>query len=263
MKPYVIGAFYLFAPLPNYAALKAPLLKFMQSHEVKGTIILAAEGVNGTVCALRESHDACIAFLQTLTGVGPLTVKETHHGANPFLKAKVKLRNEIVTLGKPDVKPGSLSGTYVSPEEWNALVHDEDVIVIDTRNDYEVKLGTFKRATNPQTENFRDFPDFVDKNLLDKKEKKIAMFCTGGIRCEKSTVYLKQLGFQNVYQLDGGILNYLATVPDEKSTWEGACFVFDERVAIDKDLQSLAKGSIDIEWKNKNKKKLSKDFFSD
>lgn len=255
MNLYVIVTFYKFTPLADYESMKEPLLKAMKKNEIRGTIILASEGVNGTFCGKKEKVLSLIAFMRNYPGLEDLAFKESFDELNPFDKAKVKLRKEIVTLGETGVDPVQLAGTHVSPQEWNKLIADPDVVVIDTRNDYEVLLGTFKGATNPKTENFRDFPDYVETHLSGKKDKKIAMFCTGGIRCEKSTSYLKRLGFNEVYQLDGGILNYLASVPPEESMWEGSCFVFDERIALDHQLRSLERGSIDSEWKNNNRKK--------
>ncbi|STX28207.1 rhodanese domain protein [Legionella beliardensis] len=252
---YTISTFYKFTPLPAYETMKEPLLMAMKDKDIRGTIILAAEGVNGTFCGSVEAVDYLENYLRSYANLSDLSFRRTFDDLNPFDKAKVKLRKEIVTLGAPEVNPVELTGTHLNPDEWNELLADPNVVVIDTRNDYEVKLGTFKGAINPETENFRDFPDYVAKHLIDKKDKKIAMCCTGGIRCEKSTSYLKKLGFEQVYQLQGGILNYLETVPVEKSKWEGHCFVFDERVALDHGLKSLAKGSIDSEWKNKNRKK--------
>ncbi|WP_084273727.1 rhodanese-related sulfurtransferase [Legionella fairfieldensis] len=255
MKPYVIASFYKFAPLNDYELMREPLLKTMKEKGIKGTIILASEGINGSFCAKKEDLLPLMTQINNYPGLEDLKFTETYDEFNPFDKAKVKLRKEIVTMGVEKVDPIALPGTHVNPAEWNELITDPEVILIDTRNDYEVKLGSFKNAVNPDTENFRDFPDYVKHNLLDKKDKKIAMCCTGGIRCEKSTSYLKQLGFNNVYQLNGGILNYLASIPQEQSLWEGSCFVFDNRVALDKNLNSHEKGSIDTEWKNKNRKK--------
>lgn len=255
METFVVVTFYKFTPLPHYQDLKAPLLSVMKEKNVKGTIILAEEGVNGTFCAQLDNAAYLMDYLKQQEGLKTLSFQQTWHDVNPFAKAKVKLRKEIVTMGETDVSPLSTGGKHVSPEEWNALLADPNVLVVDTRNDYEVKLGTFKGAINPETDNFRDFPAYVKTHLMDKKEKKIAMFCTGGIRCEKSTAYLKDLGFEEVYQLKGGILNYLEGTTPDKSLWQGTCFVFDDRVALDSQLNSLAKGSIDSDWKNNNKKK--------
>lgn len=251
---YVVTAFYKFTPFPDYELTKEPLLALMKEKEIKGTIILASEGINGTICGEPANLSFFTEFLRQYNGLNDLTFKISYSDYNPFDKSKVKLRKEIVTLGVPNIDPKAIHGTHVDPQEWNKLISDPNVLVIDTRNDYEVKLGTFKGAINPETENFRDFPDYVEKNLSQHKDKKIAMFCTGGIRCEKSTAYLKKIGFDQVFQLNGGILNYLEKMPEEDSLWEGTCFVFDNRVAVDTKLEGLEVGTIDVEWKNKNRK---------
>jgi UPF0176 protein len=255
MNSYVISTFYKFAPLDEYELMREPLLETMRKNNIKGTIILAREGINGSFCGKREQILALMSQLKNYPNLEEIVFKETYDDFNPFDKAKVKLRKEIVTLDVEAVDPLTLPGIHLSPEEWNKLIIEPEVILIDTRNRYEVNLGTFKNAVNPDLENFRDFPKYVEENLISKKNKKIAMFCTGGIRCEKSTSYLKKLGFNEVYQLNGGILNYLATIPETESMWEGSCFVFDNRVALDKKLNSHAKGSLYTEWKNKHRKK--------
>lgn len=255
MKPYVIVTFYKFIALNDYESMREPLLEKMRESNVKGTIIIASEGINGSFCGRREELTPLIAYMHSLPNLDDLNFRETYNEENPFAKAKVKLRKEIVTMGVQGIDPTALPGTHLSPEEWNALLADPEVILIDTRNDYEVTLGTFRNSVNPSTENFRDFPSYVESELSDKKDKKIAMFCTGGIRCEKSTSYLKQLGFNEVYQLNGGILNYLESIPENDSIWEGTCFVFDDRIALDSQLNGLTKGSIDSEWKNNHRKK--------
>lgn len=232
MKQYVIASFYKFVPLEDYESLKVPLLAAMKAHHILGTIILAAEGINGGAAGKPQDMQEIYAYLKTDPRFSDLHFKETYDDLMPFEKAKVKFRKEIVTLGVPGVNPLQQEGTRVFPNEWNQLISDPNVLLIDTRNTYEVELGTFQHAINPQTENFRDFPAYVQKHLLDKKDKKIAMFCTGGIRCEKSTAYLKNLGFKNVYQLEGGILSYIQSIPKAQSLWQGHCFVFDERIAI-------------------------------
>ncbi|MBA2710234.1 MAG: rhodanese-related sulfurtransferase [Tatlockia sp.] len=254
MKPYIIICFYEFVPLANYESMREPLLEMMRTTNVKGTIILASEGLNGSFCGLKEEIEPLMNHLKSYPELQNLDFKETFNDFNPFAKAKVKLRKEIVSMGIDNVDPRPQPGTHLSPEEWNKLISDPEVILIDTRNDYEVQLGTFKNAINPNTENFRDFPAYVEEQLIAKKDQKIAMYCTGGIRCEKSTAYLRQLGFNEVYQLNGGILNYLEKIPEENSLWEGSCFVFDDRVALDKNLKGHEKGSIDLEWKNNHKK---------
>lgn len=253
MKPYLIIAFYKFIPLPAYEAMREPVLEAMKEHQIKGTVILASEGVNGGFAGSRDNVEAFITYLKTYPAFADIWFKETFHDENPYDKSKVKLRKEIVSFGVEGLDPVALTGDYVEPEQWNQLIQDPEVLVIDTRNDYEIELGTFKGAKSPATINFRDFPDYVQQQLSDKKDKKIAMFCTGGIRCEKSTAYLKNLGFEAVYHLHGGILNYLEKMPKETSLWEGACFVFDNRIALDEDLKSLEKGLVDSEWKNKRR----------
>ncbi len=253
MKPFVIVTFYKFFLLKNCESIREFLLAQMKQYAIKGTIILASEGMNGSFCATKKEIACFISKLKEHLPLGDTPFRETYNESNPFDKAKVKLRKEIVSMGVDKVEPEKSTGVHVNPQEWNALLTDPNVLVIDTRNDYEVKLGTFKGAINPQTVDFRDFPEYVQQNLVEKKDKKIAMYCTGGIRCEKSTAYLKQLGFKAVYQLEGGILNYLESISPQNSLWEGSCFVFDNRIALDENLNSLEKGSIDSEWKNKNR----------
>lgn len=238
----VIAALYKFVSLPDYKELKSPLLDLCLKNNIKGTFLLAHEGINGTVSGTRDAIDNLLNYLNLDSRFHDLEYKESIHSKKPFLRMKVKLKKEIVTLGIEDIDPNKDKGTYVEPEQWNELINDPDTITIDTRNTYEINIGTFKNAVNPNTTNFRELPEFVEKNLQDKKDKNIAMYCTGGIRCEKSTAYLKKLGFKNVYHLKGGILNYLNKVPEEQSLWEGECFVFDERVAVD---HKLAKGHYD------------------
>ena len=232
MKKYVIASFYKFIPLADYLSLKLPLLEKMREYDVLGTIILAAEGINGGAAGTPEAMSDLYSYIKSDPRFQDILFKETFDDLMPYEKAKVKFRKEIVTLGVPNIDPLQQTGRRVLPEEWNQLISDPEVLVIDTRNDYEVSLGTFKNAINPNTENFRDFPAYVEENLMDKKDAKIAMFCTGGIRCEKSTGYLMSLGFKNVFQLEGGILNYYECTPASDSLWQGKCFVFDERIAV-------------------------------
>lgn len=253
MNDFVVVTFYQFTSLDNFQEIKEPLLSAMKSHDIKGTIILASEGMNGTFCGQRDNVDALMAFIKQFPGLSAIQFRETYHDSNPFAKAKVKIRPEIVTMGVEQVNPLEKTGVHLDAEDWNALLDDPNAIVIDTRNDYEVQLGTFEGASNPVTMNFRDFPEYVKTHLSDKKDKKIGMFCTGGVRCEKSTAYLLQAGFQEVYQLNGGILTYLASMPKDKSKWKGTCFVFDDRVALDHELQAMQEGTIDLEWKNKHR----------
>ncbi len=237
MNTYIVCALYKFVSLDNYEAMREPLRRFMEERSIKGTLLLASEGINGTVSASRESIDALLDYLNSDERINPISHKESLHEEQPFYRTKVKLKKEIVTMGVEGIDPLNTVGTYVKPSEWNALISDPEVTLIDTRNDYEIDIGTFKNAINPKTDTFREFPDYVAKELDPSKHKKVAMFCTGGIRCEKSTAYLKEQGFEEVYHLEGGILQYLEDVPKDDTMWEGDCFVFDNRVAVNHDLQ--------------------------
>ncbi|MFM7365244.1 MAG: rhodanese-related sulfurtransferase [Cuspidothrix sp.] len=228
----VVAALYKFVSLPDYRELQAPLLSFCQSQKIKGTLLLAQEGINGTIAGHRQQIDAVLAFLRADSRFADLEHKESYTETPPFERMKVRLKKEIVTLGLPEVNPHEKVGIYVQPEAWNDLISNPEVTVIDTRNDYEVTIGTFKGSQNPQTQTFRDFPQYVKENLDHSKHKKVALFCTGGIRCEKASSYLLSQGFAEVYHLKGGILKYLENIPQEESLWEGECFVFDERVAV-------------------------------
>jgi len=223
--------------LEDYQDLRTPLLKTMEFNGVKGTLLLAEEGINGTVAGSREGIDALLNWLQKDERLSDIVYKESFDESMPFYRTKVKLKKEIVTMGVEGIDPLKVVGSYVKPQDWNALISDPDVVVVDTRNDYEIEIGTFKHAIDPNTKTFREFPEWAEKNLDPTKNKKVAMFCTGGIRCEKSTAYMKEQGFEEVYHLEGGILKYLEDVPKEESLWEGECFVFDNRVAVDHDLQ--------------------------
>ncbi len=241
-QDYVVCALYHFVRLEEHTALKQPLLKLMNHHGVRGTLLLAAEGINGTVAGKRKAIDHLLEWLQSKEAFKGLVYKESYVESQPFNRTKVKLKKEIVTMGIEDIDPNDIVGSYVKPQQWNDLISDPDVVLVDTRNDYEVAIGTFKGALNPVTDTFREFPAYVKENLDNKQHKKVAMFCTGGIRCEKSTAYLKQQGFDEVYHLEGGILKYLEEVPEENSLWEGECFVFDNRVSVD---HNLEKGQYD------------------
>ncbi|MES2503061.1 MAG: rhodanese-related sulfurtransferase [Pseudomonadota bacterium] len=236
MSKYLTAALYKFVSLPNYADLQAPIHAACDAHHIKGTLLLAAEGINGTIAGLPDDIKAVLQFLRTdamFEGkFANLEHKESYADEHPFYRMKVKLKKEIVTMGVPSVNPNNTVGTYVKPEDWNALIADPDVILLDTRNDYEVHIGTFKGAVNPETTTFREFPEYIAQNLDKTKHKKVAMFCTGGIRCEKASSYMLEQGFEEVYHLQGGILKYLETVPEETSLWQGECFVFDQRVAV-------------------------------
>ncbi|TWX70871.1 rhodanese-related sulfurtransferase [Colwellia demingiae] len=232
-----ICALYKFVRLDAFEALREPLSNKMTSVEVKGTLLLAAEGINGTIAGPQAGIDAVLAFLGEQPGLDNISHKESYSEENPFHRTKVKLKKEIVTMGIEGIDPNQVVGTYVKPKDWNALISDPEVVLVDTRNDYEIEIGTFKNAINPNTETFREFPDYVAKNLDKNKHKKVAMYCTGGIRCEKSTAYLKEQGFEEVYHLEGGILKYLEEVPSTETLWEGECFVFDGRVAVNHELE--------------------------
>lgn len=232
MPQIVVAALYRFVRLDNAQALRLPLLDQLREHAVRGTILLADEGINGTIAGSREGVDAVLQWLKSDERLAALTHKESLCDEMPFLRTKVKLKREIVTMGVEGIDPEHAAGTYVKPKDWNALIEDPDVTVIDTRNGYEYELGTFEGAVDPQTDCFRQFPDYAKEQLDPKANKKVAMFCTGGIRCEKSTAYLKQLGFEKVYHLEGGILKYLEEVSPEESKWRGECFVFDDRVSV-------------------------------
>ena len=232
MPSIVVAALYRFVRLPDHAALRRPLLNQLQRHGVRGTVLLTAEGINGTIAGPREGIDAVLGYLRSKPALSELTHKESFCEAMPFRRTKVRLKKEIVTMGVDDLDPEHAAGTYVKPEDWNALIADPGVTLIDTRNDYEVGLGTFEGAIDPRTASFREFPEYAEQTLDPGKTKKVAMFCTGGIRCEKATAYVKQLGFDEVYHLQGGILQYLEDVPEEESKWQGECFVFDERVSV-------------------------------
>jgi len=234
--PIRVVALYRFTPFADIAAIQPPLALVCCSNGVKGTLLLAAEGINGTIAGSEEGIDAVLAHIRALPGCADLDVKESRAAVMPFHRMKVRLKREIVTMGEPAIDPLEGVGHYVEPEDWNALIAEPGTIVIDTRNDYEVAVGTFAGAVDPQTRTFRDFPAWFrehrDELVGDGPPPKIAMFCTGGIRCEKSTAFLKAEGLDEVYHLKGGILKYLETVPEAESLWEGECFVFDQRVAV-------------------------------
>ncbi len=237
MDHVVVSALYKFVTLESFGDLKLPLLRLMQNQGIRGTILLAKEGINGTVAGSTQAIEALYAWFSEQPGLDSIVHKESFHEVVPFNRAKVKLKKEIVTMGVEGIDPKKIVGTYVKPKDWNQLIAADDVTVIDTRNDYEFQIGSFKRAINPETTTFREFPQYVKQNLDPQKNKKVAMFCTGGIRCEKSTAYLKELGFNEVYHLEGGILKYLEDVPEHESLWEGECFVFDERVTVNHALE--------------------------
>ncbi|CAA0114681.1 Uncharacterised protein [BD1-7 clade bacterium] len=240
---YVVAALYKFAPLDDYLAMRDPLLERCRVLDIKGTLILAEEGINGTIAGTREGIDSILGYLKNDPRLAALEHKESYFDDPPFYRMKVKTKKEIVTLGIDGINPNEAVGQYVEPKDWNALISDPDVVLVDTRNDYEFELGTFKGALDPETDSFREFPDYVAQNLDPAKHKKVAMFCTGGIRCEKSTAFMLKQGFDEVYHLQGGILKYLEEVSEEESLWDGECYVFDNRVAVN---HALGKGDYEL-----------------
>jgi UPF0176 protein len=239
----VVAALYKFVKLQDFAEKQHPLLSLCQAHNVKGTILLAPEGINGTIAGSRQAIDCVLWFLRSDSRLADLEHKESYTNNPPFDRMKVRLKKEIVSMGLPGVDPNEQVGTYVNPKDWNTLISDPQVTVIDTRNDYEVSIGTFKGSQNPQTESFGEFPEYVRNHLDPKKHKKVALFCTGGIRCEKASSFMLSQGFQEVYHLKGGILKYLEEVPKSESFWDGECFVFDQRIAV---RHGLEPGSYDM-----------------
>ena len=237
---YLTAAFYLFVDLPDCAQFKAPLQGLCDAQQVKGLILLAPEGINSTIAGPAQGVHAVLAWLRSQAPFTHLQHKESWSDKAPFRRMRVRIKKEIVTMGVTDLRPASQAGRYVSAQDWNALIADPDVLLIDTRNDYEVELGTFARAINPGIQSFAQLPDWLQaQGLLDPdKPRKVAMFCTGGIRCEKSTALLRAKGLQEVYHLDGGILKYLETVAPDASRWQGECFVFDERVSVGHGVQT-------------------------
>lgn len=233
LQEWTVFAFYKFLELPHFATLQAPLRGFLEEQQIFGTLLLAAEGINGTVAGRAEAIETLQRFLSETLALGPVDGKFATCAHPPFGKSKVKLKKEIVALGRPDLNPATRPvGEYVDPADWNQLLADPQVRLIDTRNDFEVRMGTFAGAENPRTQSFREFADYVTEHLDPAKDRKVAMFCTGGIRCEKATALLREKGFEEVYHLKGGILKYLEEIPQENSLWQGNCFVFDERVAV-------------------------------
>lgn len=239
----VIAALYKFTPFQDLEPLQGRLLEICRAEALGGTLIIAHEGINGTVAGSREGIDALLDHLRALPGCADLEHKESYADDMPFYRMKVRIKPEIVTMGRPDADPAKTVGTYVDPEDWNALISEPDVAVIDTRNDYEIGIGTFDGAINPETSSFREFPDWFRERTDLHGKQKFAMFCTGGIRCEKATAFLKQQGFDEVYHLKGGILKYLEMIPKEESRWRGECFVFDQRTAV---THGLEVGSYDL-----------------
>jgi len=237
MKDIVVAAFYHFTPFEDLAALREQLLAQLSAHDLKGTVLLAPEGVNGTLAGSQQGIDAALEALRTLPGAKRLEHKKSHAETMPFTRLKVRLKKEIVTMKVPGVDPLENVGTYVAPKDWNNLISDPETIVIDARNDFEVQMGTFEGAVNPGTVSFSDLPKWLEEHRGQMEDKKVAMFCTGGIRCEKATSFLKERGINDVFHLKGGILKYLEDIPEEESRWSGECFVFDYRVSVKHDLE--------------------------
>jgi UPF0176 protein len=242
MADYLVAALYKFVALPDYQELREPLFDACVRHQVKGTLLLATEGINGTIAGPADGVRAVVEYLRRDERFLQLEIKQSHATSPPFLRMKVRMKKEIVTMGVPGIDPNQIVGTYVEPNSWNALLEDPDVVVIDTRNDYEVAIGTFRGAKNPHLKTFRDFPAWLRQEFATRENPKVAMFCTGGIRCEKSTAFLKEEGVKEVFHLQGGILKYLETVPEEQSLWEGECFVFDQRVSVKHGLEEGSYG---------------------
>ena len=233
----VVAALYRFVRLEDFEAIREPLLEVCSQHNLRGTLLLASEGINGTVSGTRANIEQVLNYLRSDARLADLDCKFANHSERPFLRMKVKLKREIVTMGQPNIDPNASVGRYANAAEWNELIDDPDCLVIDTRNDYEVEIGTFKGAVNPHTDSFREFPDWVDSHLDPAKNRKVAMFCTGGIRCEKATSLLIEKGFEEVWHLKGGVLKYFEDMPEPNTRWEGECFVFDSRVSVNHRLE--------------------------
>ena len=251
MSDFLTAALYKFVALPDFAALQRPLQAFCEANEVRGTLLLAEEGINGTIAGPAEGVYAVLAHLRSDPRLASLTHKESWSQKLPFYRMKVRIKREIVTLGVAGINPNQMAGQYVKPQDWNQLISAADVVVVDTRNDYEVAIGSFQGAVNPHTKSFSELPAWVEAQSApggrlaekDGKKPRVAMFCTGGIRCEKSTAFMRTKGFEEVYHLEGGILKYLETVPEAQSHWQGECFVFDERVSV---VHGLATGHYEL-----------------
>jgi UPF0176 protein len=236
MADITVAAFYKFTHLPDYQEMRQPIYDFCFEHGMYGTILLAEEGINSTISGPEEAIQGLLDHLKKDPRLADIKAKFAKHHKSPFRRLRVRLKKEIVTIGVPGTDPLELSGHRVEPKDWNNLIAQEDVILIDTRNDYEFETGTFEGAVDPKIDSFGDFPGWVEENLDPKKHKKVAMFCTGGIRCEKASAYMLKQGYEDVYQLEGGILRYIEETKKEESSWKGDCFVFDYRVCVNHDL---------------------------
>jgi UPF0176 protein len=237
MSRFLITALYYFTDLPDIEAMQDSIYEKLREQKIKGTILLAKEGINGTIAGDEEDVRSALAYLRNDPRLSQMMHKESWAEEQPFVRLKVRLKKEIVTMGVPGVDPTARVGTYVQPKDWNALISQQDVVLIDTRNTYETKMGSFEGAIDPRTESFQDFPQWVKQTENLKPDTKIAMFCTGGIRCEKASSYMLQEGFKEVYHLQGGILKYIEEIPEPESMWNGECYVFDRRVSVDHNLE--------------------------
>ena len=229
---FLVATFYRFTTLEDYTSMQEPIENCCLENDVRGIILLANEGINSTIAGTREGVLTVLRFLQEDSRFADLTWKESSATEQPFRKLRVRLKKEIVTMGVLGIDPARLVGTHVKPEDWNELISDPNVIVVDTRNDYEVEIGSFKNAINPDITAFGELPQWIEENIDIDAQPRVAMFCTGGIRCEKSTALLKEAGVSEVYHLEGGVLKYLEQIPEDQSLWDGECFVFDERVSV-------------------------------
>ncbi len=249
MSQFLVAALYKFVSISDLDELRSRILEVCRAHDVNGTLLLASEGINGTLAGSADGIDVVLDFIKSDTRFADIEVKFAAAQTAPFHRMKVRLKKEIVAMGVKDLDPKQVVGTYVDPHDWNALIQDPEVLVIDTRNDYEVAIGTFKGAKNPGLQSFRAFPDWLREEMKTRDQPKVAMFCTGGIRCEKSTAFLKNEGIDEVFHLKGGILKYLETVPEAESEWEGECFVFDQRVSV---THGLKEGTFTLCWACRN-----------
>ena len=243
---YSVAALYKFSSIKDPVSLHNEMRIKLKNFSIYGTILVGEEGINGTISGLENNLEQAIEYIESIDGFSSLDIKYSQSTKNPFVRLKIKLKNEIVTIGDESIDPNKIVGEYIEPSDWNKLILDKDTILIDTRNDYEYSIGTFKKSINPNTTKFREFPNWVKKQKFtkdDKENKKIAMFCTGGIRCEKASSFMKENGFKNVNHLKGGILNYFKSVNKNDSLWEGECFVFDDRVSVKHD---LSEGTYDM-----------------
>jgi UPF0176 protein len=239
--PLIVTTFYHFFTIENLVGLQRRLLRFCKMLNINGTLLIAEEGINATMAGARESIDSLYEYLKRVTDLEAIEYKESISYIAPFEKLKVKIRPEIVTMGIKNIDVANNRGKYIEAQKWDEFISRDDVVLIDTRNQYETRIGTFEGAIDPETNNFREFPEWAEKNSHLFKDKKVAMFCTGGVRCEKSTAFLKEMGIEEVYHLKGGIVKYIEEKKGETNhKWKGRCFIFDDRVSLDNDLNSSA-----------------------